>query len=167
MKLKLRLFYTLLLVKEVQLDQVIFYFIRNCKTNKLLGIFFFFFFLAAAPPGHGRLYGCYVFLINPALLPAHCTGVSLLQPSPRYSSAWVAKPPGIPINRRLPHMEPTELKNVTRKAGWEFWQICFLIFFFLIPEKRKLNSKRGLGLLHQGKKREKNSFCSPPEKKLA
>lgn len=36
-----------------------------------------------------------------------------------------------------------------------------------MPEKRKLNSKRGLGSLHQGKKREKNSFCSPPEKKLA
>ena len=36
-----------------------------------------------------------------------------------------------------------------------------------MPEKRKLNSKRGLGSLHQGKKTEKNSFCSPPEKKLA
>ena len=36
-----------------------------------------------------------------------------------------------------------------------------------MPEKKKLNSKRGLDSLHQGKKREKNSFCSPPEKKLA
>lgn len=32
-----------------------------------------------------------------------------------------------------------------------------------MPEKRKSNSKRGLGSLHQGEKREKNSFC-PPQK---
>lgn len=42
----------------------------------------------------------------------------------------------------------------------------FLKFFFNTREE-KVEFKRGLGSLHQGKEREKNSFCSPPEKKLA